>query len=85
MTWRVELNRHAERELSALPDKVMQRIVDRLVSLAVNPLRKGTKELQGGKGYRLRVGDYRVLYDVFPRDRRIVIYAVGHRGDVYRR
>ncbi len=85
MTWRVELNRHAERELAALPDNAMQRIVDRLQSLAVNPFSKGIKKLQGGQGYRLRVGDYRILYDVFPRNRRIVIYAVGHRGDVYRR
>jgi mRNA interferase RelE/StbE len=52
--------------------------------LAENPCPRGVKKLKGLSGYRLRVGDYRILYDVIPRERRVVVYAVGHRRDVYR-
>jgi mRNA interferase RelE/StbE len=84
LTWRLELGRRAEKELASLPDAIMQRILDRLQKLAENPHGPGTKKLQGGGGYRLRVGDYRVLYDVFLQERVIAVYAVGHRRDVYR-
>lgn len=80
----MELNRHAERELDKLSDAVLQRIVERLRALGENPFPRGSKKLRGGHGYRLRVGDDRVLHEVFKLDRRIVVYAVGHRPDVYR-
>jgi mRNA interferase RelE/StbE len=80
----VELNRRAERELERLPDAALQRITKRLRQLEENPFPRGSKKLKGGGGYRLRVGDYRVLYDVFPAERRLVIYACRHRKDVYR-
>lgn len=62
----------------------MQRIVDRIEELAANPRQRGFKKLQGGGGFRIRVGDYRVLYDVIDSDRRVVVFAVGHRRDVYK-
>lgn len=84
MSWRIELGRRAENELAALPDAVMCRIIDKLDLLAAHPFPRGVKKLEGG-GYRIRVGDYRVLYDVRSADRTVVISAVGHRRDVYRR
>ena len=83
MIWRTELGRRAERELSELPDAVMRRIVDKLRQLAEHPFPRGVKKLEGG-GYRMRIGDYRVLYDVRSADRTVVISAIGHRRDVYR-
>ncbi|MDO8632213.1 MAG: type II toxin-antitoxin system RelE/ParE family toxin [Phycisphaerales bacterium] len=83
MIRRIELGRRAERELSDLPDAVMRRIVDKLRQLAENPFPRGVKKLEGG-GYRIRIGDYRVLYDVRSADRTVVISAIGHRRDVYR-
>ncbi len=56
----MEVDRRAERELARLPDVVLQRIVARLLALRENAFPPGSKKLQGG-GYRLRVGDYRVL------------------------
>lgn len=83
MTWAVEIERRAEREMAALPNEVLRRITERVQALAQDPFPRGMKKLQGG-GYRLRVGDYRVLYDVVPKSRTVTIYAVGHRRDVYR-
>jgi mRNA interferase RelE/StbE len=84
LNWRVDLDRRAERELQHLPDAVLQRIADRLTQLEENPFPRGSKKLKGGGGYRLRVGDYRVLYDVFPAKRTVVIYACRHLKHVYR-
>lgn len=85
MSWRVVLDRRAERELGRLPNVLLKRIVAKLKGLATEPFPSGTKKLQGHSGYRLRVGDYRVLYEVIANERRIVVYAVGHRRDVYRK
>ncbi len=84
MTWRVELTRRAEQELERLPNNVLQRIVTKLRTLESNPFPSGVKKLQGHTGYRLRIGDYRVLYEVFTTEKQIVVYAVGNRKDVYR-
>lgn len=83
MTWRVEIDHRAEREMVKLPDEILRRLVERVRALAGDPFPRGVKKLMGG-GYRLRIGDYRVLYDAVKAKRLIVIYAVGHRRDVYR-
>ncbi len=55
-------------------------------ALARNPRPGGTKKLVGEQnGWRLRVGDYRMLYEIRDSDRRILIVAIGHRREVYRR
>ena len=84
MIWRIDLARRAERELADLPDATMLRILGKLHQLAEHPFPRGVKKLEGG-GYRIRIGDYRVLYDVRSADRTVVISAIGHRRDVYRR
>jgi len=84
LSWRVEIDRRAERELARLPDPVLQRIARRLILLEADPFPRGSKKLKGGSGYRLRVGQYRILYDVFPAERKVVVYACRHRKDAYR-
>ena len=84
MIWCIELGRRAERELANLSDALMRRILGKLHQLAEHPFPRGVKKLEGG-GYRIRIGVYRVLYDVRSADRTILIRAVGHRRDVYRR
>jgi len=64
MTYQVITKRSAEKDTDALPAKVYERIVKRLLALEENPRPTGSKKLQGQDSYRLRVGDYRVLYTV---------------------
>ena len=84
MPYQVLIKRSAEKELDALPANVRDRIVARLLALEGNPRPSGTKKLQGEESYRLRVGDYRVLYTVDDPQRAVTIYAIGHRREVYR-
>lgn len=84
MSWEVELNTHAERELEKLPDMIIQPIVDQLIRLKKNPFPKGARKLKGHTGYRLRIGEYRVLYEVDQKAKKVIIYFIGHRRQVYR-
>jgi len=84
MPYVVQLKRSAEKELDGLPREVHQRIVKRLLTLKANPRPPGAKKLGAGERYRLRVGDYRVLYTIDDELQKIEVSAVGHRREVYR-
>ena len=83
--YRVELSPGAPRSLKRLPTEVVMRIDRQIVRLSENPRPRGTVKLTGEDNvYRIRAGDYRILYEVF--DRRLVVYVldVGHRREIYR-
>jgi mRNA interferase RelE/StbE len=84
MPYAVFLKRSAEKELEILPQDIQQRIIKRLLSLKEDPRPLGVKKLLGGERYRLRVGDYRVLYAIDDYRHLVEISAVGHRREVYR-
>jgi mRNA interferase RelE/StbE len=84
MPYVVHLKRSAEKELADLPREVHQRIIKRLLTLKANPRPPGAKKLGGGEKYRIRVGDYRVLYTIDDALQKIEVSAVGHRREVYR-
>jgi mRNA interferase RelE/StbE len=83
---RVELTSGAQRDLSPLPVDVLDRVRDRFKDLSENPRIPGAKKLKGGSGYlRLRVGDYRILYEVDDATGLVTVARVLHRRDAYRR
>ena len=84
MSYVVYLKRSAEKEIDHLPWKIHDRIVERLISLGDNARPVGTKKLFGGKGYRIRVGDYRILYVINEKEKEVEIVSVAHRKEVYR-
>lgn len=84
MTYQVILKRSAEKELDALQANLRDRIVKRLLALEKNPRPSGIKKLQGEESCRLRVGDYRVLYAIDDKIKKVFILAIGHRREVYR-
>ena len=84
MTYQVIIKRSAEKELDALQESMHERIVKRLLALEGNPRPSGIKKLQGQESYRLRVGDYRVLYTIDDKTKKVVVLSVGHRREVYR-
>lgn len=85
MSYRVEFAREAAKQLDALPRRMRERIVLALHGLATDPRSTPNgKALQGG-GYRLRVGDYRVLYDLLDDRLIVLVLRVAHRREAYRR
>lgn len=79
------MTRAAERDLRALPEQALKRVDASILSLARNPRPDGVKKLRGAESlYRVRVGDYRIIYEIQDRAILIVIVRVRHRGEAYR-
>jgi len=80
----VEIKRSAEREMNRLPEVFHSRIGEKILALEGEPRPSGSRKLEGGEGYRLRVGDYRVLYTIDDQKQRVLIYSIAHRREAYR-
>ena len=76
----------AAKELQAIPDKAtLGRLIEKVKSLAAQPRPSGSEKLAGRHNlYRVRQGNYRVIYSVDDKSRAVDVVKVGHRGDVYR-
>jgi mRNA interferase RelE/StbE len=86
MPYEVRLKPSAERALRKLPPQIRSRIGARLDGLASNPPPAGCEKLSGMDDlYRVRVGDYRLVYQVSDAILLVLVVTIGHRGDVYRR
>jgi len=85
VSYQVAFKRSAERELARLQEPVRHRIPNATGGLRLDPRPQGSIKLKGAKdAYRIRVGDYRVLYTVEDEVRIVLVQQVGDRKDVYR-
>ncbi len=83
--YRVEIDGRAQRELNRLQGSLLERLLQAIAGLQTDPRPAGCMPLAGPAGaYRLRVGDYRILYDVADRERLVTVWRVRHRRDAYR-
>ena len=82
--YRINLRRQAYTELETMPAHYARLISDHIDSLEGNPRPNDSKKLKGDSGYSLRVGTYRILYDIDDKARLVMIYRIKHRRDVYR-
>ena len=73
----------AQKQLSKLPWNVADDLLKLIQSLSTNPRPSGCKKLKGRDGYRIRKGDYRIIYDIYDNKLVIQIIAAGHRKDIY--
>jgi len=85
VSWRVELARDARKELARLPTAMQKRVARVLLSLENDPFPPGCKKLKNRDGWRVRVGDYRILYFAGKAAREVIVGIIAHRRDVYRR
>ena len=85
MTYALRLGGRARRELARLPHDVITRIDKAITALAENPRPPGCKKLRSKtpEGWRVRVGVYRVLYQLDDARREVTVYRIAHRRDVY--
>jgi mRNA interferase RelE/StbE len=74
----------ALRELQALPREIFKRVDARILALAENPRPPGVQQLHGRPLWRLRVGDYRIIYTIDDAQQLVTVARVRHRRDAYR-
>ncbi len=85
-SYRVILKPSVEKDLRALPQSLVVRVFGHIEALQDEPFPRGVRKLSAtDELYRIRVGDYRIVYGVDPDARQVVVYYVRHRRDVYRR
>ena len=82
--WRYIILKPAEPYLKRLQPRSQERILNELDQLLVSPTQTDFKKLKGREGYRLRVGNYRVLMQVNREERLFIITEIGSRGDIYK-
>lgn len=74
----------AQKELARLPEQEFERVRDAIRALAETPRPPGCLKLSGREGWRIRVGDYRIIYEVVDKTQTVTVQHVGHRRDIYR-
>ena len=85
MQYRIELARKAQKFLSKLPENIRHQIRDKIDALETDPRPHGCIRLQGSKDlYRIRTGDYRIIYTIKDNQLLVLVVQIGHRRDVYR-
>jgi len=82
--YRVALKSSAEKEFFRLPDPVSDRIFRKIKALGTDPRPNGCKKLIGGRNaWRIRIGDYRVIYTIDDESREVEVTRIAHRREVY--
>jgi mRNA interferase RelE/StbE len=85
MAYKIAFSKSANKELSRLPKNIYLKVEVSIDGLIENPRPSGCKKLVGSKNtYRIRVADYRIIYDVYDDIIEILIIKIGHRKDVYK-
>jgi mRNA interferase RelE/StbE len=85
MSYQVIIPKSVQKQLNGLPDRIFDRIVQRIMVLKENPRPHGCVKLKGYENeYRIRIGDYRVRYEVRDQESMVLLLHCKHRRDVYR-
>ena len=84
MSHRVILSRSARKQMECLSGETEKRVLARLSELEANPRPPGCKKLTNRDAWRIRVGDYRVIYEIHDQVLQVIVVTVGHRREVYR-
>ncbi|NMC05510.1 MAG: type II toxin-antitoxin system RelE/ParE family toxin [Candidatus Lokiarchaeota archaeon] len=82
--YKVVFTAKARKQLVELPRPVAKRIVEKVEELAMDPFSQDIKKLAGMAFYRLRVGDYRIIFDMKNDELLVLIIKVGHRKEIYK-
>jgi len=84
MNYSVLILRRAQKELTRLPVEAYERAKTAIQNLGSDASPPGCRKLTGREGWRIRVGDYRIIYEIDAEQRCVTVLHIGHRRDVYR-
>jgi len=85
LTYALFIEKRAERALSRIARQDQERIADAIRRLADEPRPPGVKKLSGREAWRLRVGDYRILYEIHDEQLETLVVDIDHRREIYRK
>ncbi len=84
-SYQIEWRKSTKRDLKSIPVQQVERIITAVESLSADPRPSGCTKLSGSEcAYRIRIGDYRVIYEIFDNKLFIEIVKAAHRKDIYR-
>lgn len=83
MSYTLIIDRNAQKQLDKIPPPHFNRIIRAIYALQNNPRPQGYKKLTGRLGYRIRVGDYRVIYLIEDNEVKVFVIDIGHRKEIY--
>ena len=85
MSYRVIIPKPVLKQLDSLPNIIHDRIFEEAKKLEDNPRPPGCLKLTGRTAWRVKVGDYRIIYEINDQERVVMLVTIGHRKEVYRR
>lgn len=84
-TYEIRFSANIKKDLRKLPRDVQKRILGKITELAVDPRKGNVRPMVGSTSWRLRVGDYRVIYDIHDDKIEVLIVKIAHRREAYRK
>jgi len=84
LSYELFIERSAQKALSKIPDPDQVRIIEAIKALGGGPRTPGCKKLSGRDAWRIRVGNYRVIYEIDDKINKVLIILVNHRREIYR-
>lgn len=84
MRYSVIVQRRAQKRIARFPTDIQDRIEKGLQDLSDEPRPSGSRKLRGREGWRIRIGDYRAIYEIDDEAREVLVVEVAHRRDIYR-
>ncbi len=83
LEYKLSIKKSAQKQLDKLPESIAGMLIEAIHELKFNPRPQGSIRLKGREGYRIRKGDYRIIYGIYDKILVIEIIAVGNRRDIY--
>jgi len=84
MNYQITIERTALKFLKTIPKQAQAKIIKAIQNLAIEPKPNGVKKLTGRDGWRIRIGDYRIIYEIYKDRCHILILDIGQRKDIYK-
>jgi mRNA interferase RelE/StbE len=84
LKYRIFIQRPAQKDLAKIPNPYRDRIIQAIRELGVNPRPTGVKKLTGRNAWRIRISDYRIIYEIYDDKLVVVVITIGHRREIYR-
>lgn len=82
--YKLVISKTAQKQLDKLTDNIADPLIEAIQNLAYDPKPQGCKKLKGRDSYRIRKGDYRIIYDIYDNTLTVEVVALGHRKDIYK-